>query len=274
MRFSLFSKHTCYLLLCLIAILACLSGAGSRLLVGRETTTAEVAVVEVLDLEPADSTSNEISYAINNAVIFFCAVLVLFMQSAANIDATVSIAVTTTLAAAAGAIVATLISWVWLSKPDLSISLNGALGGLVGITAGCDCFSEWWSMVIGACAGALAVAGVRLLDRLRIDDPVGAWPVHGLCGIWGCLAIGFIPNSHLASGATNMWVQFIGTFAIVAWSLITMFALFGILKLFGILRVSAAEEHAGLDISEHGMSATWHVSSFCGIARSIWNVER
>jgi Amt family ammonium transporter len=175
--------------------------------------------------------------------------------SSANIDATVKIAVTTTLAAAAGAIVATLIGWIWLKKPDLSISLNGALGGLVGITAGCDCFSEWWSMVIGACAGALVVAGVRLLDQLRIDDPVGAWPVHGLCGIWGCLAIGFIPNTHLASEATSMWVQTVGTVAIVAWAFLTMLALFGVMKLMGILRVSEADEIAGLDLSEHGMSA-------------------
>lgn len=175
--------------------------------------------------------------------------------SSADIDATLSIAVTTTLAAAAGAIVATMISWIWLSKPDLSLSLNGALGGLVGITAGCDCFSPWWSMLIGACAGALVVAGVRLLDRLRIDDPVGAWPVHGLCGIWGCLSIGFIPNAHLASGATSMWVQFVGTFAIVAWVSVTMFGLFGLLKLCGFLRVSEAAELAGLDISEHGTTA-------------------
>jgi Amt family ammonium transporter len=173
----------------------------------------------------------------------------------ADIDATVSIAVTTTLAAAAGAIVATLIGWIWLKKPDLSISLNGALGGLVGITAGCDCFSEWWSMVIGACAGALVVLGVRLLDRLKIDDPVGAWPVHGLCGVWGCMAIGFIPNTHLASGATSLWVQFVGTAAIVTWAFVTMLALFGILKVCGILRVSEADELAGLDVSEHGMHA-------------------
>ena len=175
--------------------------------------------------------------------------------SAADINATVSIAVTTTLAAAAGAIVATLISWIWLGKPDLSISLNGALGGLVGITAGCDCFNEWWSMVIGACAGAIVVAGVRLLDHLRIDDPVGAWPVHGLCGIWGCLAIGFIPNTHLAGGATSMWIQAVGTFAIVGWAFVTMLGLFGILKAFGILRVPAEDELAGLDVSEHGMTA-------------------
>lgn len=175
--------------------------------------------------------------------------------TAADIDATVYIAVTTTLAAAAGAIVATFISWIWLGKPDISIGLNGALGGLVGITAGPDCFTPWWSMVIGACAGALVVAGVRLLDRLKIDDPVGAWPVHGLCGIWGCLAIGFIPNAHLESGATTFLIQVIGTVAIVAWAFLTMLALFSILKLVGMLRVSEAEELQGLDMSEHGMSA-------------------
>ena len=175
--------------------------------------------------------------------------------TAADIDATVYIAVTTTLAAAAGAIVATLISWVWLGKPDISIGLNGALGGLVGITAGPDCFTPWWSMVIGACAGALVVAGVRLLDRLKIDDPVGAWPVHGLCGIWGCLAIGFIPNAHLESGATSFLIQTIGTVSIVAWAFVTMIALFSALKFLGVLRVSESEELQGLDMSEHGMSA-------------------
>lgn len=175
--------------------------------------------------------------------------------TAADIDATVYIAVTTTLSAAAGAIVATSISWIWLGKPDISIGLNGALGGLVGITAGPDCFTPWWSMVVGACAGALVVAGVRLLDRLNIDDPVGAWPVHGLCGIWGCLAIGFIPNAHLESGATTFLIQAIGTVAIVAWAFLTMYALFSILKFAGILRVSESEELQGLDMSEHGMSA-------------------
>jgi len=74
--------------------------------------------------------------------------------------------------------------WLVFVNVSAVVSSGRALGGLVGITAGCRCFIEWWSMVIGACAGALVVAGVRLLDRLQIDDPVGAWPVHGLSGIW------------------------------------------------------------------------------------------
>jgi Amt family ammonium transporter len=128
-------------------------------------------------------------------------------------------------------------------------------------------------MVIGACAGALVVAGVRLLDHLKIDDPVGAWPVHGLCGIWGCLAIGFIPNAHLESGSTTFLIQIIGTVSIVAWAFVTMLALFSVLKIAGILRVSESEELQGLDMSEHGMNA--YPSELPGTigAASIANAE-
>ena len=101
----------------------------------------------------------------------------------------------------------------------------------------------------------LIIFGVLLLDRLKIDDPVGAWPVHGLCGMWGCMAIGILPNTHLASGATSFGLQLIGTLSICAWSFVTMLALFGSMKAMGILRVSMAEEQKGLDISEHGMQA-------------------
>ena len=88
-----------------------------------------------------------------------------------------------------------------------------------------------------------------LLDKLQIDDPVGAWPVHGLCGIWGCMAIGILPNTHLSAGSTSFMTQLIGTAAICGWAFVTMFILFAILKAVGILRVSEAEEFAGLDIS-------------------------
>jgi len=170
-------------------------------------------------------------------------------------DAISAIAVTTTLAAAAGVVVATLISWLLFKKPDLSLGLNGALAGLVGITACCDCMSYGMSIVVGAVAGALVVAGIMLLDKLQIDDPVGAWPVHGLCGVWGCMAIGILPNSHLAAGSTTFMTQLIGTVSICAWAFVTMFVVFLALKAMGILRVSPEEEHAGLDVSEHGMHA-------------------
>lgn len=179
----------------------------------------------------------------------------LAFQSAGDIDATVFIAVNTTLAAAAGAVVATFLSWILFGKPDLSMGLNGALGGLVGITACCDAFSNELSIVIGAVAGALVVAAVLALDKLQIDDPVGAFPVHGVCGVWGCMALGILPNAHLASGSTSFMIQLIGTASICAWAFVTMSIVFAALKALKMLRVSPEEESSGLDVSEHGMRA-------------------
>ncbi len=179
----------------------------------------------------------------------------LAFQGTADIDATMHIAVTTTLAAGAGGLIATLLSWVLFGKPDLSMGLNGILGGLVGITACCDCMTDWMAIVVGAVAGCLIIGGVMLLDKLQIDDPVGAWPVHGLCGIWGCMAIGILPNTHLAAGDTSFMTQLIGTAAICGWSFVTMSVLFLGLKAVGMLRVGSEEEQTGLDISEHGMHA-------------------
>jgi len=172
-----------------------------------------------------------------------------------DITATMHCAMTTTLAAGAGGLVATLVSWLMFGKPDLSMGLNGILGGLVGITACCDCMSLNQSVIVGAVAGVLVIAGVVMLDKLKIDDPVGAWPVHGLCGIWGCLAIGILPNDYLKDGVTTFAIQATGALSICAWGFATMFILFSILKAAGILRVSPEEEQAGLDISEHGMQA-------------------
>lgn len=191
-------------------------------------------------------------------------------SSEANIDAMMHIAVTTTLAAAAGGIVATLISWVLFKKPDLSMSLNGILGGLVGITACCDCMTHEYSILVGAVAGVLVFAGVIALDRLRIDDPVGAFPVHGLCGVWGCMAIGILPNGYTSApiaeklfgtpaadfeAATGFVVQLGSTAAICGWAFVTMAILFTLMRVVGVLRVSAEDEQAGLDVSEHGMHA-------------------
>ncbi len=179
----------------------------------------------------------------------------LAFQSTADIDVTIHCAVTTTLAAGSGGLVATLLSWVMFGKPDLSMGLNGILGGLVGITACCDCMSLMQAaLIIGPVAGALVIAGVLMLDKLKIDDPVGAWPVHGLCGIWGCLAIGILPNDYLGADTTFM-TQLICTVAICAWAFVTMLVLFTVLKVTGLLRVSPEEEQAGLDVSEHGMQA-------------------
>ena len=168
-----------------------------------------------------------------------------------NANITTYIAVTTTLSAAAGALAAMLVGWVLFSKPDVTMALNGALAGLVGITANCDQVALWAAIVIGLVSGLLVVVGIVLLDKLSVDDPVGAWPVHGLCGIWGGLATGIFGTAEGVSFVT----QLIGTAVICAWAFFTMLILFAILRAMGILRVSAEEETRGLDISEHGMHA-------------------
>jgi len=170
---------------------------------------------------------------------------------AGNANATAYIALTTTLAAAAGAVAAMVVGWIMFAKPDVTMALNGALAGLVGITANCDQVPLWASIVIGLVAGLLVVIGIMLLDKLAIDDPVGAWPVHGLCGVWGGLATGIFGTADDLSFVT----QLIGTAVICAWAFFTMLILFAILRAMGILRVSAEEETRGLDISEHGMHA-------------------
>ena len=179
-----------------------------------------------------------------------------------NMSAVVLIAVNTTLSGAVGGIVAMLVSWAMFKKADFSMALNGALGGLVGITANCDGVTNYEAMIIGAAAGGLIVAGVLLLDRLKIDDPVGAWPVHGLCGMWGVLATaifgeyGPVDDSVADSPIYGNYVaQIVGIGALAAWSFVTMFGVFFVLKAVGMLRVSPEEEEKGLNISEHGMSA-------------------
>ena len=170
---------------------------------------------------------------------------------AGNANATAYIAVTTTLAASAGAVAAMLLAWILFSKPDVTMALNGALAGLVGITANCDQVALWASIVIGLVAGLLVVTGIVALDKLRIDDPVGAFPVHGLCGVWGGIATGIFGTAE----GLSMGTQLLGTAVICAWAFFTMLVLFGLLKAIGILRVSPVEEAAGLDVSEHGMHA-------------------
>lgn len=172
----------------------------------------------------------------------------LAFSDAANVNATVLIAANTTLAAAAGTIFAMLVGWMIAGKPDLSYALNGALAGLVGITANCDSVTNISALIIGAVAGVLVVIGMRLLESLKIDDPVGAWPVHGLCGIWGGIATGIF-------GGHPLGAQIIGSLAIPVWAFVTSLVLFYIIKAVGVLRVSPEEEELGLDVSEHGGSA-------------------
>ncbi|MFW5710483.1 MAG: ammonium transporter [Spirochaetota bacterium] len=175
------------------------------------------------------------------------------------------VAVTTTLAAATGAIGAMVTSWLWFGKPDPSMSLNGALAGLVGITAGTWVVAPLGALIIGLAAGALVVASVEFVDKvLHIDDPVGAVSVHGVCGVWGTLAVGLFADGandpslvglFYGGGAGQLLIQFIGVAAVFAWAALTAGILFGTLKAAGLLRVDAKEELMGLDIGEHGMES-------------------
>jgi len=157
--------------------------------------------------------------------------------------------VTTALAASGGAIGAIILSWVLLRKPDLSMALNGVLAGLVGITAGADAISPALSIVVGLLAGFLVVASIIFFDKVKIDDPVGAISVHGVCGIFGTLAVAIFGS------AATFGAQLTGTLAICAFALVVSLIIFGILKVTIGVRVSEEEEAEGLDIGEHGQEA-------------------
>ena len=169
------------------------------------------------------------------------------------------IAVTTTLGAAGGGISATLFSQFTGGKPDLSMTINGILAGLVGVTAGCDGFSMPAAWVIGFIAGILVVYSVSLVDKLGIDDPVGAWSVHGTCGIWGTLAVGLFNTDKgllTGHGFAQLGIQFVGVLAFAIFSAGVSWIVWSIIgALFGGIRVTEAEETEGLDIGEHGMEA-------------------
>lgn len=162
---------------------------------------------------------------------------------------------TTALAAAAGGMAALFVSWMVGGKPDLSMALNGILAGLVGITAGADVVGVNAAVLIGLIAGAIVVLSVIGLDRLKLDDPVGAISVHGVCGIWGTVAVGIFGISEKLDGAGGLGVQILGTFAIGLTAFIIALVLFMILKSTIGIRVSESEELEGLDIGEHGMEA-------------------
>lgn len=179
-----------------------------------------------------------------------------------NTDTVALVAVNTTLAACTGSLAAMLLSWVLFKKADLTFALNGGLAGLVGITANCNVVTNPSALIIGAVAGVLVCVAILALDKFQIDDPVGAFPVHGVCGVWGGIATGLFYDPALMSaamlpgaGEASLVKQLIGTGAIAGWALVTSLGLFYALKACGLLRVHAEDEVAGLDISEHGMYA-------------------
>ena len=155
---------------------------------------------------------------------------------------------TTALAASAGAVASIIVSWLFLKKPDLSMALNGILAGLVGITAGADAMGPGAAIIVGAIAGVIVVFSIIFFDKIKIDDPVGAISVHGVCGIWGTLAVGIF-------GTAVFMTQLIGTLAVSIAAFAFSLIVFGILKVLIGVRVSPEEEAKGLDLSEHGQEA-------------------
>jgi len=160
--------------------------------------------------------------------------------------------VTTSLAAAAGGVAAVFFSNLLYKNFDLTMFMNGVLGGLVGITAGADQMSPTDAIVIGLIAGVIVVLGIALIDRLKLDDPVGAVAVHLICGIWGTLAVGIF---GAMSGFDQFLVQLIGVGIVGAFCVTSSFIILMIVKATTGLRVDKEEEINGLDLSEHGMEA-------------------
>jgi Amt family ammonium transporter len=196
------------------------------------------------------------------------------------------VAANTTLAACAGALVAVFFVYPRSRKWDVGMTINGFLGGLVAITAPCYWVTPGWAIVIGGIAGVLVPLGVDLLERLRIDDPIGAVPVHGICGIWGTLAVGLfaggfglpgpegyddsvaIEGLFNGGGTDQLVAQAVGSISCVVVVGLAAFGLmFGLRRLPGTwnLRLGEAEEVEGIDIAEHGLPA-YHMELGSGFA--------
>jgi Amt family ammonium transporter len=174
------------------------------------------------------------------------------------------VAINTNMAAALGGIAAMAAAWMRFGKPDLSMAMNGALAGLVGITAPCAFVEPWAACLIGLSSGIIVVLGVELLDKLQIDDPVGAVPVHGMCGIWGTICVGIfgkqalgLPNDGFiySGNPMQLGIQMVGSVATILFVLIGMGMVFKLIDVTIGLRVTRDEELRGLDIGEHGMEA-------------------
>ena len=182
------------------------------------------------------------------------------------------VAINTYMAAALGGISAMTTVWKRFGKPDLSMAMNGALAGLVGITAPCAYVDPWAAVVIGAISGYIVVRGVELLDRLQIDDPVGAFPVHGICGVWGTISVGIFGRQSLglankglvySGNPMQLGIQLVGIVSVVVFVVLSMSIIFKLIDLTVGLRVSREEELRGLDIGEHGMEAYGGFQIFC-----------
>jgi ammonium transporter, Amt family len=175
------------------------------------------------------------------------------------------VALTTNLAAAAGGVTGALLSWARLGKADIGSTMNGVLAALVAITAASGFVAPWAAVIVGAVSGAIAVVGPPLVERLRVDDPIGAIPVHGLAGVWGTLACGLFAAPQLVkitntgsaglvySGSFHqLGVQVIGLAAVGAFTFTASFAALWVMRAIAGIRVAPAVELGGLDVHEHG----------------------
>ena len=186
--------------------------------------------------------------------------------AATSIEQLGSIFVTTTISPAVATVVCMIFTWVKYGKPDVSMSLNASLAGLVAITAGCDTVSPTSAAIIGIASGFIVVFGIEFIDKvLKIDDPVGAVGVHGLNGAFGTLAVGLFSDGSgtdwkgllTGGGFHGFGVQFTGMIITIAWVVVTMTIIFQVIKHTIGLRVSAEEEIAGLDSKEHGLASAY-----------------
>ena len=182
--------------------------------------------------------------------------------SLSNPDLVANIFVTTNGAAAAGGIATLATTWLRYGKPTFSMTLNGVLAGLVAITAGCDVVTPGGAIIIGLIAGVLVVFAVEFFDKtVKIDDPVGAISVHGVCGAFGTLMVGFFSNNPDSLGilyggnAQVLLSQLIGVVTVGGWAILCAVILFSLLKYTIGIRVTAKEEEIGLDFFEHGEKA-------------------
>lgn len=186
--------------------------------------------------------------------------------AATSVDSLASIFVTTTLSPAIATVVTMCFTWIKDGKPDVSMSLNASLAGLVAITASCDCTDALGSMIIGAFSGILVVVVVELLDKkLHIDDPVGAVAVHMANGMWGTIAVGLFSTGQdgvgkglfYGGGFRQLGVQLLGLVSVAAWTAVTMMIVFFLIKKTIGLRVTEEEEIKGLDATEHNLPSAY-----------------
>ena len=183
-----------------------------------------------------------------------------------NIEFAGKIFVTTNIATAVAACTTMIVTWIRYKKPDVSMTLNGTLAGLVGITAGCDTVSPIGACIIGIVCGIIVVFAVEFIEKvLKVDDPVGAVAVHGVCGAVGTLMVGllsdgsgtFAPGLFYGGGAALLGVEAIGVVCVIIWVAVTMTIIFNVIKKTMGLRVSEEEEIAGLDIKEHNLVSSY-----------------